>query len=128
MAISSTSYTLTPTPSQVETLNEGEETGLDWDSYLSIGLIRTHTKTDDVPGVSDELLKLYRAAAVEAAEFYSGLVLSKRKVVTEVIHPHTNMYMGMGMNMGGYGYYDALRPNWQYIDIRSINPPGDGII
>ena len=56
MAISSTSYTLTPTPSQVETLKEGEESGLDWDSYLSIGLIRTHTKTDWHPVINGGLL------------------------------------------------------------------------
>lgn len=87
MAISSPAYTLTSTPIHVETLREGEETGINWDEYLSIDLIRTHTKTDDVPSVTDEQLKLYRAAAVEAAEFYTGMTLSKQKVHTEVLNP-----------------------------------------
>jgi len=84
--ISSTAYTLTPTPQPVvDPLKEGEETALDWDSYLSMDIIRQHTKTDDTPAVTDEQLKLYRAAAVEAAEFYSGLTLTKQKVFTEIL-------------------------------------------
>jgi hypothetical protein len=74
MAISSPAYTLTPTPNVVvDPLREGDERNINWDEYVSIDLIRRHTKTDDIPAVTDEQLKLYRAAAVEAAEFYSGL-------------------------------------------------------
>jgi hypothetical protein len=60
-------------------------TKLDWDARLSLDMIRNHTKTDDVPGVTDDQLRLYRQAAVEAAEFYSGLMLSCQKTVTESI-------------------------------------------
>ncbi len=58
---------------------------LDWSARLSIEMIRQHTKTDDVPGVTDDQLKLYRDAAIEAAEFYTGMLLSCQKTVTEPI-------------------------------------------
>jgi hypothetical protein len=45
----------------------------DLDAILSLDLIRTHTKTDDVPSVTDEQLRLYRRAAIEAAEQYTGM-------------------------------------------------------
>lgn len=85
--ISSTAYTLSPGPPEsTEPLKEGDtQGGVNWDEYLSIELIRRHTKTDDVPGVSDAQLRLYRAAAVEAAEFYTGMMLSKQKVFTEIL-------------------------------------------
>lgn len=44
----------------------------DLETLLPIELIRQHTKTDDAPGVSDELLSLYREAAFEAAALYTG--------------------------------------------------------
>ena len=43
-----------------------ETTVFDWSGMLSIDAIRSHTKTD-LPGVTDEQLKSYRAAATEAA-------------------------------------------------------------
>lgn len=63
----------------------GAEVALDWDVALPLDLIRQHTKTDDIPQVTDEQLKLYRRAAVEAAEKYTGLLLSKQITVTEPI-------------------------------------------
>jgi hypothetical protein len=80
-------YTLPPAPSRPpELLQDGDLLdGVNWDEYLSIDLIRQHTKTADVPGVTDEQLRLYRGAAVEAAEFYTGLSLSKQKVHTEIL-------------------------------------------
>ncbi len=58
---------------------------LDWSERLGIDLIRQHTKTDDVPGVTDPQLELYRAAAIEAAEMYTGLLLSCQKSITEPV-------------------------------------------
>lgn len=55
----------------------------DLDLVLSLDLIREHTKTDDVPSVTDAQLKLYRKAALEAAEAYTSLLLTRRKVVFE---------------------------------------------
>jgi hypothetical protein len=52
---------------------EGVETKLDWSGRLSIDMIRQHTKTDDIPGVTDDQLLIYRASAVEAAEAYTGM-------------------------------------------------------
>jgi hypothetical protein len=57
----------------------------DWAGRLSIQMVREHTKTDDTPGVSDEMLKLYRQASIEAAELYTGMLLSGKKTVTETI-------------------------------------------
>jgi hypothetical protein len=64
-------------------LKVGAETALDWDNFISIDMIRAHTKTDDVPAVTDDQLRLYRKTAVEAAEKYTGLLLSKQITVTE---------------------------------------------
>jgi hypothetical protein len=66
-------------------LQVGKKDPLDWSEQLSIDLIRQHTKTDDVAGVSDEMLGLYRWAAVEAAEMYTGALLTFQKTVTEPI-------------------------------------------
>lgn len=70
---------------QVPPFQVDVETELDWSGRLSIDLIRQHTKTDDIPGVSDDVLKAYRAAAVEAAERYTGLLLGVQRTVTEPI-------------------------------------------
>lgn len=45
---------------------------LDPEAILPVALIRAHTKTDDVPSVTDLMLALYRDAAIEAAEQYTG--------------------------------------------------------
>lgn len=58
---------------------------LDWSARLSLDMIRSHTKTDDVPAVTDAQLNLYRGAALEAAEFYTGLLLGKQTNVTEPV-------------------------------------------
>ena len=60
-------------------------TAFDWSARLSIDAIRSHCKLDDVPGVTDEQLALYRAAAIEAAEKYTGLSLAGQRTVTEPI-------------------------------------------
>lgn len=65
--------------------NIGGDLTLDWDSVLTIDLIREHTKTDDVPSVSDNQLRLYRKAAIEAAEQYTSLLLGTSRVVTEAV-------------------------------------------
>jgi hypothetical protein len=57
----------------------------DWSARLSLDTIRGHTKTDDVPSVTDEQLSLYREAALEAAELYSGLLLSGQRNISEPI-------------------------------------------
>jgi len=66
-------------------LPAGKTSPFDWSEQLSIELIRQHTKTDDVPGVSDEMLELYRRAAVEAAQHYTGAMLTGQVIVTEPI-------------------------------------------
>lgn len=47
------------------------------DDLLPISLIREHTKTTDIKQVSDDQLRLYRSAAIEAAEIYIGIHISK---------------------------------------------------
>jgi hypothetical protein len=57
----------------------------DWSARLSLETIRQHTKTDDVPGVTDEQLHLYRMASIEAAEMYTGMLLSGQRTIIEPI-------------------------------------------
>lgn len=57
------------------------------EALLPLDLIRQHTKTDDIPAVTDALLSLYRQAALEAAEAYTGLLLSGKKAITEAVRP-----------------------------------------
>ncbi|WP_139167891.1 hypothetical protein [Bauldia litoralis] len=63
----------------------GADKWWDLEVFLPIELIREHTKTDDVPQVSDEQLNLYRKAAVEAAEQYTGMVLAGQRTITEPV-------------------------------------------
>lgn len=39
---------------------------------LPMSLVRTHCKVDDLPGITEEQLVLYRQASFEAAELYTG--------------------------------------------------------
>jgi hypothetical protein len=110
MVISSNDYTFKTIPPPPAPLMEGETKDVNWDNYISIDMIRQHTKTDDMPGVTDAQLRLYRAAAVEAAEFYTGMVLSKQKVITEVVSMPKH------------------RPGKEYFTIRLQNPSSDGVI
>ena len=55
------------------------------EEFLPIELIRVHTKTDDIPSVTDEQLQLYRQASVESAELYTGWLVSGNKPITEPI-------------------------------------------
>lgn len=42
---------------------------------LPTDVIRAHSKTNDIPTVTDEQLDVYRSASLEAAESYAGLYL-----------------------------------------------------
>jgi hypothetical protein len=75
-------------------LSVGKTTSFAWAERLTIDIIRQHTKTDDVPGVSDEMLELYRQAAVEAAEHYTGALLIGQKIVTEPIQGPSQLRFG----------------------------------
>lgn len=63
----------------------GQSVPRGFDEIVSLDLIRTHTKTDDVVSVTDEQLSLYRAAAVEAAEQYTGMLLKEQRRVIEPV-------------------------------------------
>ncbi|QBQ72037.1 head-to-tail connector complex protein [Agrobacterium phage Milano] len=55
------------------------------DTLLPLQTIREHAKCDDNPRVTDDLLKLYREAAFEAAELYTGLSFTPEKTIVEPI-------------------------------------------
>lgn len=57
----------------------------DLEKVLPLELIREHTKTDDIPTVTDEQILLYRQAAMEAAERYTGLLFTRQSPITEVV-------------------------------------------
>lgn len=58
----------------------------DYEKLLSMELVREHTKTDDVMSVSDAQLSLYRKAALQAAEKYTGLLFTGQRVIQEVVN------------------------------------------
>lgn len=58
-------------------------TKFDLEKILPFAMIRQHTKTDDVIGVPDSLLGLYRNAAFEAAEKYTGMLFREQRVVVQ---------------------------------------------
>ena len=66
----------------------------DLNKVLSLSLIRTHTKTDDVPNVTDEQLVIYRRAAFEAAEHYTGMLFTQIKPITEDIAQRSHDHRG----------------------------------
>ena len=68
-------------PPEVDSPNPLEE-------IVPIATIRAHTKTNDVPAVTDAQLALYREAAFESAEQYTGLLLRvRRQIIEHVVLP-----------------------------------------
>lgn len=57
----------------------------DLESILSLDLIRSYTKTDDNPSVTDDVLIMLRSAAIEAVELFTGMTWGGLRVVTESI-------------------------------------------
>lgn len=67
---------------------------LDLEKVLGIRLIREHTKTTDVQQVSDEQLKLYRRASIEACELEIGWKLSGATMYTQPVDFEADMLRG----------------------------------
>jgi hypothetical protein len=82
----------------------------DLEKWLSISLIRSHTKTDDIPSVTDELLEVYRAAALQAAADYTGLRLTERMTVVEDVFPPVGTSAAA---RAGYFIHDLQYPTAQ---------------
>lgn len=59
------------------------DNAFDLESIISISMIRTHTKTDDILHVTDEQLSLYRKAAFEACELYTGNLYASARMIVE---------------------------------------------
>ena len=78
---------LTGVPPSPVTIPIQEGVSFDLDELLTIDAIRTHTKTEDIPSVTDEQLKLYRKAAFEQAELFTNLLLIKNIRREEVVTP-----------------------------------------
>lgn len=64
----------------------GTVAGFDFEKLLPLEVIRQHTKTDDVPSVTDFLLQIYRKSAYEAAEKYTGFLLTGTKQIVEPVN------------------------------------------
>ena len=75
-------------------LEEGRTIAFDWARRLSMETIRQHTKTDDVPSITNEQLELYRSSALEAAELFTGLLLAGQRTVTESIQGPSSVRPG----------------------------------
>lgn len=63
----------------------GTTAKFDWDARLGIEFIRNHAKIDDIPSVTDDQIRLYRSAAMESCEQYTGQLLSGTRTVEEAI-------------------------------------------
>jgi hypothetical protein len=97
---------------------DGKYEAFDWSGRLSIDMVREHTRTDDTPGVTDEMLKLYRKAAIEAAELYTGQLLGGKKTMTEVIQLPNNW----SRNYYRHQFrYSVATDGYAYVYGRSIN-------
>lgn len=68
----------------------GPASRFDLEKLLPIDLIRIHAKVDDVPSASDEQLEIYRQAALESAEQYTGFVFGGSRTVEEWIDRSLN--------------------------------------
>lgn len=66
----------------------------DQEKIIPLSLIRQHTKTDDVPHVTDELLSLYRDAALRAAENYMGILLREQRVINQDVSSKIDITAG----------------------------------
>lgn len=53
------------------------------ETFCPLKLVRSHTKTDDIVATTDDQLILYRKAALEAAEKYTGLRLARLEQISE---------------------------------------------
>ncbi len=55
------------------------------EKLVPLSMIREHTKTDDVETVSDDLLRFYRTAALQAADQYLGISVTSTRWVSETV-------------------------------------------
>jgi hypothetical protein len=58
---------------------------LSLEQVLPLDLVKVHCKIDDLPGITNSQLELYRQAAFEAAELYTGRMWSTRKKIEQDI-------------------------------------------
>ncbi|AFH19817.1 structural protein [Agrobacterium phage 7-7-1] len=58
---------------------------MNYETLLPLQTIREHAKCDDNPRVTDTLLSLYREAAFEAAELYTGMSFTPQKTIVEPV-------------------------------------------
>jgi hypothetical protein len=97
---------------------QGSYEPFDWAGRLSMEMVREHTRTDDIPGVSDEMLKLYRQASIESAEFYTGMLLRGKKTLIETLHLPQNWSRSFYRHQFRY---QVAEDGFAYMYGRSIN-------
>lgn len=86
----------------VDKLREMTGASFDLEQILPIELVREHTKTDDIISVSDAQLQLYRRAALQAAEKYTGMFFIGQRVIQEPVN-----YPGSFWNSANY-FFDHV--------------------
>lgn len=101
--------TATPPPVAEIPIREGKEFSLD--EIVSIDMIRVHTKTEDIPAVTDEQIVLYRRAAFESAELYTGLLLMKSQRLEEFVKPPTRDFDNVRKRLVHRLRYAAAEPH-----------------
>lgn len=78
---------MTASPPGAVTIPIREGDKFELEQLVPLETIRVHTKTEDIPSVLDSQLEIYRSAAFEAAELYTGLLLTKSVRREEVVKP-----------------------------------------
>lgn len=63
----------------------GAVAAFDMENLLPLSIVREHTKTDDIPTVTDTMLMLYRSTAFQAAEKYTGAQLTGTTTLVESV-------------------------------------------
>lgn len=78
---------MTASPPAAVTIPIQEGAAFDLEEILSVHAIRVHTKTEDIPTVTDEQIVLYRKAAFESAEKFTNLIFTQTMRKEEVVNP-----------------------------------------
>lgn len=118
--------TIIHNPQAHRSVSDMHDVAFDLDEILPLEFVREHTKTDDIPTVTDEQLLLYRSAAFEAAEAYTGLIFTKKKAIIEEVERPKPVYGDWGVHVPQrhrhYLRFPVAEPRIYYYGLKSMAP------
>lgn len=89
-------------------IRQGSE--FDLDSVITLEQIREYAKIDDVPMYTDEMLRMYRDAAFEAAELYTGRIFRDARRIVEDVSTRRNQNNPFLHHRRGYSKFNLRYP------------------